>query len=180
MLKLLNSINAELGVASVEEALAGARDIIAEIVNENADTRTAMRKYFQQHGVFKSTVINGKEEEGIKYKDYFNWEEPVKSAPSHRVLAMRRAENESVLKLEVMPPEDGAIDLLEKQFLKGHNESAQQVKLAIQDGYKRLLAPAMSTSCGLLPKKRQMKRPLKCLLKMQDNCCLQHQWDKRT
>ena len=138
-------LNTELGVASVEEALAGARDIIAELVNENADTRTAMRKYFQQQAVFKSAVVSGKEEEGIKYKDYFNWSEAVKSAPSHRVLAMRRAENEGILKLDVQPPEEPAIALLGKQFLKGHNESAKQVQLAIQDGYKRLLAPAMAT-----------------------------------
>ena len=154
-------INAELGVASTAEALAGARDIIAEVVNENADTRTAMRKFFQQQGVFKSTVISGKEEEGIKYKDYFNWEEPVKSAPSHRVLAMRRAENESILKLEVLPPEEGAIDLLEKQFLKGNNENTQQVKLAIQDGYKRLLAPAMSNELRAFTKEKADEEAIK-------------------
>ncbi len=138
-------INAELGVTSVEEALAGARDIIAEMVNENADTRTSMRKYFQQQSVFKSTVVAGKEEEGAKYKDYFNWAEPVKSTPSHRVLAMRRAENEGILKLDVQPPEEPALDLLEKQFIKVRNEQGKQVQLAIQDGYKRLLAPAMAT-----------------------------------
>ena len=154
-------INTDLGVSSVEEALAGARDIIAELVNENADTRTTMRRYFQQQGVFKSTVISGKEEEGMKYKDYFNWEEPVKSTPSHRVLAMRRAENESILKLEVLPPEDGAIELLEKQFIKGRNENAQQVQLAIQDGYKRLLAPSMSTELRTLAKEKADEEAIK-------------------
>ncbi len=138
-------VNAELGVTSVEDALAGARDIIAEMVNENADARTTMRKYFQQQSVFKSTVVAGKEEEGAKYKDYFNWAEPVKSTPSHRVLAMRRAENEGILKLDVQPPEEAALDLLEKQFIKARNEQGKQVQLAIQDGYKRLLAPAMAT-----------------------------------
>ncbi|MET3115153.1 uncharacterized protein AAKU52_002897 [Pedobacter sp. CG_S7] len=150
----LKFLNADLGVASVEEALAGARDIIAELVNENADTRTAMRKYFQQQAVFKSAVVSGKEAEGIKYKDYFNWSEAVKSAPSHRVLAMRRAENEGVLKLDVQPPEEPAIALLEKQFLKGHNENAKQVQLAIQDGYKRLLAPAMATELRAFSKEK--------------------------
>lgn len=136
-------LSEELGVASVEEALAGARDIIAEMVNENTEARATMRTYFQQHSKFKSVVVSGKEEEGIKYKDYFNWDEPVKSTPSHRVLAMRRGENESVLKLELAPAEEGAIRLLEKQFIKSSNKNAQQVELAIQDGYKRLLAPSM-------------------------------------
>ncbi|WP_432708703.1 Tex family protein [Pedobacter sp.] len=147
-------LNTDLGVASVADALAGARDIIAEMVNENAETRTAMRKYFQQQASFKASVVAGKEEEGIKYKDYFNWEEPVKSAPSHRVLAMRRAENESILKLEVLPPEDGALALLEKQFIKKQNAQAKQVQLAIQDGYKRLLAPSMANELRVLAKER--------------------------
>jgi uncharacterized protein len=138
-------LNEELGVHSIEEALAGARDIIAELINENADARTAMRKYFQQQASFKSTVIKGKEEEGIKYKDYFDWTEPLKAAPSHRVLAMRRGENEEILKLETMPAEDGAIQILERQFVKGSNLASAQVKLAVQDSYKRLLGPAMET-----------------------------------
>ncbi|WP_432712658.1 Tex family protein [Pedobacter sp.] len=137
-----------------DDSLAGARDIIAEMVNENAEVRTAMRQYFQQQAIFKSTVVSGKEEEGIKYKDYFNWTEPVKSAPSHRVLAMRRAENEGILKLEVMPPEEAALALLEKQFIKARNEKAKQVQLAIQDGYKRLLAPAMATELRSFSKEK--------------------------
>ena len=138
-------INAELGVNNAEEALAGARDIIAEIINEHAETRTAMREYFKQKATFKSTVVKGKEEEGIKYKDYFEWEEPLKSAPSHRVLAIRRGAQEGFLKLDIMPPEDGAISILERQFLKGRGAAAQQVQLAIADSYKRLLGPAMET-----------------------------------
>ncbi|RQO67784.1 RNA-binding transcriptional accessory protein [Pedobacter sp. KBW06] len=138
-------LNAELGVNSTEEALSGARDIIAEIVNESVEVRTSMRKYFQQKASFKSSVLKGKEEEGIKYKDYFEWEEPLKAAPSHRVLAMRRGENESILKLETMPEEEGAITILEEQFVKGNSAGSKQVKLAIQDCYKRLLGPAMET-----------------------------------
>lgn len=147
-------VNDTLGVTSVADALAGARDIIAEMVNENAEARTAMRKYFQQKATFKSVVIKGKEEEGIKYKDYFNWEEPLKTAPSHRVLAIRRAENEGVLKLDAMPAEEGALDLLERQFIKGNNACAQQVKLAVQDSYKRLLGPAMETEIRNLAKEK--------------------------
>jgi len=147
-------LNEELGVHHAEEALAGARDIIAEIINENAETRTSMRHYFQQKATFKSTVVKGKEEEGIKYKDYFEWEEPLKGAPSHRVLAMRRGENESILKLETMPEEDGAIDILERQYVKSANLAGAQVKMAIQDCYKRLLGPAMETEARSLSKEK--------------------------
>ncbi|TDQ09703.1 Tex family protein [Pedobacter metabolipauper] len=147
-------LNEELGVNSIDEALAGARDIIAEIINEHIEVRTSMRKYFLQNAVFKATVIKGKEEEGIKYKDYFEWDEPLKAAPSHRILAMRRGENENILKLESMPAEEGAIDILEKQFIKANNSSASQVKLAIQDSYKRLLGPAMETEVRSLSKEK--------------------------
>jgi uncharacterized protein len=147
-------LNDELGIASVEEALAGARDIIAELVNEDVVARTSMRNYFQQKAVFKSIVIKGKEEEGIKYKDYFNWEEPLKTAPSHRILAIRRAENEAILKLDAMPPEEGAVAILERQFIKGNNACAAQVKLSVQDSYKRLLGPAMETEIRSISKEK--------------------------
>ena len=147
-------LNTELGVLTIEDALAGARDIIAEMINENAEVRTDMRKYFQQKAVLKSVVIKGKEEEGIKYKDYFEWEEPVKSAPSHRVLAMRRGENESVLRLEALPEEEGAITILEKQVIQGNNAASKQVELAMHDSYKRLLGPAMETELRLLAKQQ--------------------------
>ncbi|GAB1462601.1 Tex family protein [Pedobacter sp.] len=138
-------IDAEKGVANTEEALAGARDIIAEIINEDADTRTKMRKYFEQKATYKTVVAKGKETEAIKYKDYFEWEESAKNAPSHRVLAMLRGEEEGLLKLDVLPPDEEAILLLEKQFITGNNKASQQVELAIYDGYKRLLRPAMET-----------------------------------
>ncbi|WP_316750082.1 Tex family protein [Pedobacter gandavensis] len=147
-------LNAELGVNSIEEALAGARDIIAEIVNEHVEVRTSMRQYFQQKSSFKSSVMKGKEAEGIKYKDYFEWEEPLKVAPSHRVLAMRRGENEAILKLETMPEEEGAISIIEGQFLKGNSPAAKQVKMAIQDSYKRLLGPAMETEIRSFSKEK--------------------------
>ena len=104
--------------------------------------------------MLKSTVIKGKEEEGIKYKDYFEWEESVKSAPSHRVLAMRRGENESILKLESMPEEDGAIEILERQIIQGNSAASKQVELALHDCYKRLLGPAMETELRLLAKQK--------------------------
>jgi len=147
-------LNTELGVSSFEDALAGARDIIAELISENAELRTDMRKYFQQKALIKSAVIKGKEEEGVKYKDYFDWEEPVKSSPSHRILAMRRGENEGILKLEAVPEAEGAIAILEKHFILGNNDSSKQVELAVHDSYKRLLGPSMETELRLLSKQK--------------------------
>lgn len=147
-------IDSEKEVNSIEEALQGARDIIAEWVNENAEARAAMRSLFLEKGIFKSTVIPGKEEEGIKYKDYFEWEEPIATAPSHRVLAMRRGEKELILMLDAFPPEEDALHLLEKQFVKANNETAEHVKTAIKDGYRRLLKPSMETEVRLTTKKR--------------------------
>lgn len=147
-------IDAEKGVNSIEEALAGARDIIAETVSENAEVRTRIRELFVEKGTFQSKVIDGKEQEGIKYKDYFDWTEPVKSAPSHRILAMRRGEKEEILWLDIKPAEEEAIAALEDSFVKATNPSADQVKQAIADGYKRLLKPSMETEVRLLTKKK--------------------------
>ena len=147
-------ISEEKGVASIEEALGGARDIIAEHISEDAAVRTKIRELFMEKGSYKSRVITGKETEGIKYKDYFDWEEPVKSAPSHRILAMRRGEKEEILYLDVLPPEDEAIDQLEKSFITGNNSAADHVKQALTDGYKRLLRPSMETEVRLLTKKK--------------------------
>jgi len=147
-------IDAEKGVNSIEEALAGARDIIAETISENAEVRTRIRELFIEKGTFQSKVIDGKETEGIKYKDYFDWTEPVKSAPSHRILAMRRGEKEEILWLDIKPAEEEAIAALEDSFVKANNPSADQVKQAIADGYKRLLKPSMETEVRLLTKKK--------------------------
>jgi uncharacterized protein len=147
-------ISDEKGVASIEEALAGARDIIAETVAENAEVRTKIRELFVEKGTFASRVVEGKEEAGIKYKDYFEWTEPVKTAPSHRVLAMRRGEKEEILWLDLKPEEDDALHVLEASVIKGNNQASGQVRLAITDGYKRLLKPSMETEVRLLTKKK--------------------------
>lgn len=147
-------ISDEKGVASVEEALAGARDIIAETIAENVEVRTKIRELFVEKGTFASRVVEGKEEAGIKYKDYFEWSEPVKSAPSHRVLAMRRGEKEEILYLDLKPEEDDALSILENSFVKSNNGAAGQVRIAITDGYKRLLKPSMETEVRLLTKKK--------------------------
>ncbi len=145
-------IDEEKDVKSVEEALQGARDIIAEKVNEDQEARKAMRKLFESEAIIISKVIKGKEEEGQKFKDYFEWEEPVSKIPSHRLLAMRRGEKEMILTLDITPDEDRAIHLLEKQFVSGHNEASSQVELAVKDAYKRLMKPSMETEIRLLTK----------------------------
>lgn len=145
-------ISEEKGVKNVDEALAGARDIIAEMVNEHADARSKMRFLFTQRSTITCKLIKGKEVEGEKFKDYFDWNESLAKAPSHRLLAMRRGENEGFLTMTIEPLEEEAIYLLEKQFVISRNEAAEQVKLAIKDGYKRLLSPSMETEMRVTSK----------------------------
>ncbi|MES2447030.1 MAG: Tex family protein [Bacteroidota bacterium] len=154
-------INDKKGVANQEEALAGARDVIAEMISENAEARTKMRHHFMQKATYKAVLVKGKEEAGIKYKDYFEWEESAKSAPSHRVLAMLRGEQEGFLKLNVLPPDEAAVELLENQFITARNASADQVQLAIADGYKRLLRPAMETELRAAIKQKADEEAIK-------------------
>ncbi|HLR49696.1 MAG TPA: Tex family protein [Candidatus Sphingobacterium stercoripullorum] len=138
-------VNAEKEVGTVDDALDGARDVIAEWVSEHAELRSELRKLFLNHGVLASKVVAGKEEEGIKYRDYFEWSEPIKDVPSHRLLAMRRGEKEGILYLDIQVEEEAALDIIESHFLKAKNNCAEQVKLAATDGYKRLLKPSMET-----------------------------------
>jgi uncharacterized protein len=147
-------VNPEKGVDSAEDALAGACDIIAEWVNEDQTARAKMRDFYSSKAVFKSKVIAEKEAEGIKYKDYFDWEEPVSTAPSHRILAMRRGENEGFLTLRVIPPEEEALQILDGLFVKGEGPASQQVRMAVHDSYKRLLSSSMETEIRLATKKR--------------------------
>ena len=147
-------VDPEKGVDSAEDALAGACDIIAEWVNEDQTARARMRDFYSSKAVFKSKVIPEKESEGIKYKDYFDWEEPVNTTPSHRILAMRRGENEGFLTLRVLPPEGEALDILDGLFVKGEGLASQQVKMSVHDSYKRLLSPSMETEIRLATKKR--------------------------
>jgi len=136
-------VDVKKGVESAEEALAGARDIIAETVSEDQGSRVRMRELFTRKGTFSASVVKGKEEEGAKFKDYFAWQEPLSTAPSHRVLAMLRGEHEGVLKVHLLPPEEEALPLLKRLFVKGRTPAAEQVDLAVEDSYKRLLAPSM-------------------------------------
>ncbi|SFF37008.1 Tex family protein [Thermoflexibacter ruber] len=159
---VLSFINEEKGVKTIEEALAGARDIIAEKVSEDQTARAEMRQLFTESGKFKAKVIAGKEEEGQKYKDYFDLEENIADAPSHRILAMRRAEKEGIISLEIAPDEELAIFRLNQLFLKDGNEACtEQVTLAIKDGYKRLLAPSMETEIRLMTKQKADEEAIK-------------------
>ena len=147
-------VDPEKSVPSAEEALSGARDIIAEWISEDPSARAALRDLFTSRGVFRTKVITGKEAEGSKYRDYFGWEEPVPKAPSHRILAMRRGENEGILILRILPPEPEALAILERLFVKGKNACSIQVRLAMEDSYPRLLSSSMETEIRLETKKR--------------------------
>ncbi len=145
-------INEEKKVANYEESLAGARDIIAEWVNEQADVRARMRALFFEKGIYRSKVVRGKDEEGAKYRDYFDWQESVSSIPSHRLLAVRRGEKEGMLMLRVVAPEEEALAILDSFFLKAKNDAAEQVKMAVRDSYKRLLSLSMETEVRIATK----------------------------
>ena len=150
----LKYINAEKGVLSIEDAFSGARDILAEFMAEQPEIRGKMRELFLQTGTFHSKVIKGKETTGQKYKDYFEWSEAVKTAPSHRILALRRAEKEIILSLDIEVPEGDALQLLELFFVNGSNAASAQVRQAAADAFKRLLKPSMETEIRLLTKKK--------------------------
>ncbi|MBN1436310.1 MAG: RNA-binding transcriptional accessory protein [Sedimentisphaerales bacterium] len=147
-------VDEEKGVATTEDALAGARDIIAEWVNEDGEARQEMRELYAKRAMVVTKVIAGKEEEGAKFKDYFEWEELLSKAPSHRVLAMRRGEDEGVLSMRVVVEEEAAVGILERLFVKAGNDAAGQVKLAIGDCFKRLMSISMATEARLESKKR--------------------------
>jgi uncharacterized protein len=147
-------VTPEKGVGSADQALTGARDIIAEWVNEDQRAREKIRALYEEKGVFRARVVPGKESEGAKYRDYFDWEESVAKAPSHRILALRRGEKESFLNLRVKPPEDESLGLLEAMFVKGHGAASEQVREAVNDSYKRLLSYSMETEIRVATKER--------------------------
>lgn len=136
-------VDESLGVANVDEALSGARDILAERVSEDSAARGRVRELFARQGVLRSRSVNDGEEAGAKYRDYFEWEEPLATAPSHRVRAMFRGENESFLSVRISPSEPAALEVLTGLFVTEDNPSAEQVGSAVDDSYKRLLGPAI-------------------------------------
>lgn len=145
-------ISEEKEVKSVLDALQGARDIAAELISEDAVVRETIREQFKKTAIVKSRVIKGKEEIGEKFEDYFEWEEKLSTCPSHRMLAMRRGEKEDVLILDICIDEQEAILLIERKIIKSRGECATQLKLAIEDGYKRLLQPSIEAEMRLFTK----------------------------
>ena len=138
-------VDLDKGLNSADDAISGARDIIAEWINEDAATRSQIRDLFRVHGILRSKEARDKKPEGAKYLDYFDWSEPLTSVPSHRLMAMMRARREGFLSVHAAPPEDAALAILETNFVRGTGPSSQQVRLAAIDSYKRLLAPSMET-----------------------------------
>ena len=147
-------IDEKKGTLTLDDALAGARDIIAERIAEDANARARMRTLYAEKGVVRSKVISGKEEEGAKFKDYFDWSEPAASVPSHRILAMRRGEAEGFLMVRLTPEETEAVSLLESIFVKNKGAASMQVRDAVHDCQKRLLGFAMEGEARLTVKKR--------------------------
>jgi len=141
------------GIEDVEQALAGARDIIAERVSDSPESRSKLRRLFQNTGEVRSTLIRGKEAEGAKFKDYFDWKEPLAKIPSHRLLAIRRGEAETVLMMRIGVDDELASSEIESLFVSGQSPASEQVRLAVQDGYKRLLCPAIEVETRLNSKK---------------------------
>ena len=153
-------VDAAKGVASVEDALAGARDIIAEWISENIPVRNRMRSIFVKNAAVASKVVKGKEKEGAKYETYFDFSERLDRAPSHRILAVFRGEEEGFLRLTIAPDENRTIDALKKHFVKQNNLCGEQVALAVTDSYKRLLQPQMETEMRKIFKEKADKEAI--------------------
>lgn len=132
-------------VPDTEAALAGARDIIAEWISEDATVREICRQNFERYGTISSKVIKGKEQEGIKYQDYFEYSGPLNRCPSHRLLAIRRGEREEILRVGIKPEEDKLLEKLERKLILGKSQASEQVRYALQDSFKRLLCPSIET-----------------------------------
>lgn len=141
-------------VKDVNDALKGARDIIAEQVNEDERARNSIRNQFARSAVVTAKIVKGKEEEAAKYRDYFDFSESLKRCTSHRILAIRRAESEGLLKVSITPDDDECLSRLERQFVRSENESGQQVLEAVHDSYKRLLKPSIETEFAALSKEK--------------------------
>ena len=155
-------VNPDKGVNTAEEALAGARDIIAERVSENAQARNRIRNIFRRSAQLTSKVVKNKEEEADKYESWFDWKENALRAPSHRILALFRGEEDGMLRVHVMPEsDDSALEALERQFVSGRYESSEQVRLAVRDGYKRLLQPSIETEFHNLLKEKADKEAIR-------------------
>jgi uncharacterized protein len=147
-------VDPEQGVEDVDAALAGARDILAERVNESAEARGEIRRLFEKQGVLRTRVVEGRQEDGATYRDYFEWEEPLARAPGHRIHAILRAEREGVLRLSARPEDQVSIERLKRRFVRGRSATSDQVAEAVEDGYKRLMAPSIENEVRARLKER--------------------------
>ena len=148
-------VNEEKGVNTAEDALAGARDIIAEWINESRVARAKMRNLFSREGIITSQVIKGKELDGMNYQNYYEWSEPVMKTPSHRYLAMIRGEAEGFLRINIQPAREKAVNLLEDIFMRNStNDCADQIREAVYDAYQRLMQPSMETEIRAMAKEK--------------------------
>ena len=148
-------------VKSVEDALKGARDIIAEQVSENEQSRNNVRNAFGRDAVLTSRVVKTKEAEAAKYRDYFDWQEPLKRCSSHRLLAIRRGEAEGMLKVSITPNDDYCMERLQRQYVRGRNGSSEQVSMAVDDAYKRLLKPSIESEFAGMSKEKADEEAIK-------------------
>ncbi len=155
-------VNPDKGVNTPEEALSGARDIIAERVSENAQARNRVRNLFRRSAMLSSKVVKNKEDEAGKYESWFDWKENAMRAPSHRILALFRGEDEGMLRVHVLPDQDEpAYEALERQFVSGRYDSSEQVRQAVRDSYKRLLQPSIETEFYNLLKEKADKEAIR-------------------
>ena len=155
-------VSDEKGVNTTDDALAGARDIIAERVNENVGSRNVVRNIFRRKARLTSSVVKGKEEEGHKFESWFDWGEYAMRAPSHRILAMFRGEDEGILRVHVLPTDtEEAYAALDKYYVHNSTEAAEQVRLAVHDGYKRLIEPSIENEHRAMLKERADREAIK-------------------
>ena len=148
-------------VKDIAEALQGARDIIAEWVTENESARNSIRNLFNRQAVITSKIVKGKDAEAAKYRDYFDFSEPLSKCSSHRLLAMRRGESEGFLRVSISPDDEQGIELLNRRFVKGKTEASEQVEIAVKDSYKRLLKSGIETEFSALSKEKADKQAIK-------------------
>ncbi|NYT01303.1 MAG: RNA-binding transcriptional accessory protein [Methanosarcinales archaeon] len=160
MAEAASYVDSARGVAGVDEALSGARDIMAEWISENVEARRQVRDLFVNQGVLRCRSVSGKEDQAAKYRDYNEWSEPISCSPSHRVLAMLRGEKEGLLSLHLGPEDERSLSVLDSLFVHGTGESSQQVRLAARDGYRRLLAPSMEREALNLYKEKADHRAI--------------------
>jgi len=151
----------EKSVPDIDEALKGARDILAERFSDDTDLRVHMRELYEKQSVLRSKVMSGKEEEGAKYRDYFDFSEPMVKIPSHRLLAIRRGSTEGFLSFRIVVEEEDALPLMKRRFLKGRGECGKQVDMAVEDAFKRLLGPSMETDIRLSSKSKADETAIK-------------------